>query len=261
MSRPIGDISRASWSASVTPASASRCQPLGVRRAAAHHADVADVGGERARTAGTSNLGSWVRMHTASRARAWRRARRTAARPRHDDLVGHREAAAGGEHLAGVAHRDAVAEHLGDLGQRGGEVDGAEDPHLRRRGAALDEHPHDRRVDEVLRRRLAVRAVVAHARCAPASSSASASRATTRSSSGSPSVPRAARRGSTSSLAPTLGPSTTVARATGCSARMRVAQALVDRHRATCAHQSSGSMNRWIVPPHVSPTANASSSL
>ena len=34
-----------------------------------------------------------------------------------------------------------------------------------------------------------------------------------------------------------------------------VAQRLVDRH-----HQSSGSMKRWIVPPQVSPTANASSS-
>ena len=29
---------------------------------------------------------------------------------------------------------------------------------------------------------------------------------------------------------------------------------------ASLAHQSSASMNRWIVPPHVSPTANASSS-
>ena len=37
----------------------------------------------------------------------------------------------------------------------------------------------------------------------------------------------------------------------------RVAQRLVQYD----AHQSSGSMNRWIVPPHVRPTANASSSL
>ena len=36
----------------------------------------------------------------------------------------------------------------------------------------------------------------------------------------------------------------------------QVAQLLVDRR----AHQSSGSTKRWIVPPHVSPTANASSS-
>ena len=42
-----------------------------------------------------------------------------------------------------------------------------------------------------------------------------------------------------------------------CDNRMRmqcVAQGLVD------AHQSNGSTKRWIVPPHVSPTANASSS-
>ena len=54
------------------------------------------------------------------------------ARPRDPHLVGHREPAAGREDLAGVAHRDAVAEDLGDLGERGREVDGAEDPHLRR---------------------------------------------------------------------------------------------------------------------------------
>ena len=35
-----------------------------------------------------------------------------------------------------------------------------------------------------------------------------------------------------------------------------VAQDVVDAHR----HQSSGSMYRWIVPPHVNPTAKASSS-
>src|SRR5205085_1459338 len=32
------------------------------------------------------------------------------------------------------------------------------------------------------------------------------------------------------------------------------------RDRVGAAHQSSGSTNTWIVPPHVSPTANASSS-
>ena len=101
-------------------------------------------------------------MHTASR---WLsvlpRFGEHRTRPRHDDLVGHREAAAGGEHLAGVADRHPIAEHLGHLGQRGGEVDGAEDPHLRRRGPALDEHPDGRCVDEILRRRLALGAVVA----------------------------------------------------------------------------------------------------
>ena len=36
----------------------------------------------------------------------------------------------------------------------------------------------------------------------------------------------------------------------------RVPQRVVD----ACAHQSSASTKTWIVPPHVSPTANASSS-
>ena len=84
--------------------------------------------------------------------------------PRDAHLVGHREPAAGGEDLAGVAHEHAVAEHLGDLGEGGGEVDGAEDPHLGRRCPALDEHADDRCVDEVLRRRLTLGPVVADAR-------------------------------------------------------------------------------------------------
>ena len=71
-----------------------------------------------------------------------------------DDVVGHREALAGGEHRAGVAHHDAVPEHLRDLGQRAGEVDRAEDHHPRRRRERLDEHRH--RVFA----RFAVRAVV-----------------------------------------------------------------------------------------------------
>ena len=84
-------------------------------------------------------------------------------RPRDDDLVGHREPAPGSEHFAGVADGHPVAEHLGDLGQRCSEVDRAEDPHLRRRSPALDEHPDGRGVDEILRRRLPLRAVVADA--------------------------------------------------------------------------------------------------
>ena len=55
------------------------------------------------------------------------------------------------------------------------------------------------------------------------------------------------------------GPAMTVASATGSSAAQRVAQRLVDR-TGRRRHQSSGSTKRWIVPPHVSPTANASSS-
>ena len=132
--------------------------------AAAHHTDVADVGAERALHCGYVELR--VVRQDADRVALAQRAPRFVehrARPRHDDLVGHREPAAGGEHLAGVAHGDPVAEHLGHLGERGGEVDGSEDPHLRRRRPALDEHPHGRRVDEVLRRGLALGAVVADA--------------------------------------------------------------------------------------------------
>ncbi len=84
-------------------------------------------------------------------------------RPGDEHLVGHRKAPAGREHLAGVAHGDAVAEQLGDLGQGSGEVDGPEDPHLRRGGMAVDEHLDHRGVGKVLRRRLAVRSVVADA--------------------------------------------------------------------------------------------------
>ena len=59
--------------------------------------------------------------------------------PVDDDLVGQREAGLGGEHLAGVAHGDVEAEHLGHPHQGGGEVDGAEDEQPRRRGVGLEE--------------------------------------------------------------------------------------------------------------------------
>ena len=59
--------------------------------------------------------------------------------PVDDDLVGHREAALGGEHLPGVAHGDVEAEELRRGRQGGGEVDGAEDQHPGRQGEGLDE--------------------------------------------------------------------------------------------------------------------------
>ena len=61
--------------------------------------------------------------------------------PVNDHLVGEGEALSGGEDLTGVAHGDAVAEHLGDPHQCRREVDGPEDQHPRRLGEALDEHP------------------------------------------------------------------------------------------------------------------------
>ena len=56
------------------------------------------------------------------------------------DLVGHREPLHGREHGTRVAHRHAEAEQLGDTGQRGGEVDRAEDDHAGRDDERLDEH-------------------------------------------------------------------------------------------------------------------------
>ncbi len=62
-----------------------------------------------------------------------------AVRPVDHDLVGVREAGGGGEHRAGVADRDAVAEERADPGQRRREVDRPEHQQARRGHAALDE--------------------------------------------------------------------------------------------------------------------------
>ena len=67
--------------------------------------------------------------------------RQVAVRPLDDDLVGLGEARAGGEDGPGVAHGDVVAEERAVLGDRGGEVDRAEDQHPRW-GANGDEHLH-----------------------------------------------------------------------------------------------------------------------
>ena len=223
MSSPIGAMTRA------RPASvdAPRPQPLdalGVRacgcpwRRCSRRRCAA-----RPTMAGTSNLWSWVSTQTASRGPSEApTALEQPVGPVDDDLVGIGEPAPGGEHLAGVAHRDAVAEHLGHPDQRGGEVDGAEDQHVRRRGERLDEHRH-----RVLAG-LAVRAVVADRRaCRPPSSpSGVAGRRPGRG---------RRRRACRSALdradqqlgARGAGPSMTVARATG-SAR---SQRLVERRR------------------------------
>ena len=108
--------------------------------------------------AGTSNFGSWVSTHTASRGPSvGPTAVEQPVGPVDDDLVGHREAPLGGEHLAGVAHGDVVAEHLGHADQRRGEVDGAEDQHAGRRGEALDEDVDGVLVGLALRRRSGAR--------------------------------------------------------------------------------------------------------
>src|SRR5436190_10363109 len=55
------------------------------------------------------------------------------------DFVGHRKALHRREHRARVADGDPEAEHLGNPGQRGGEVDRAEDDHPGRDDERLDE--------------------------------------------------------------------------------------------------------------------------
>ena len=65
-----------------------------------------------------------------------------AVRPFHHHLVRVGEPRRRGEHTAGVAHRHPVAQEGALLGDGGGEVDGAEDQHPRRRGVACHEHRH-----------------------------------------------------------------------------------------------------------------------
>ena len=220
-SRPIGDISR-SRSVGVDARLEQALQPLGVRRAAAHHADVADVGGQRGLHGRDVEL--VVVGQDADRvARPERRAAALEQRPGHDtttsSAIGKRRRVA---KISRASHdRDAVAEHLGDLGQRGREVDGAEDPHLRRRGVGLDEHPQDRRVLEVLRGRLALRPVVADARAGGLQLGERVAGDDAVEVGVAERCPAPARPGRSSSLAPRAGPSMTVARATGCSALMR----------------------------------------
>ena len=254
MSSPIGDISRSRSAGSVTPDLGESLHPFGVGLAAAHHADVADVGGERPLHGGHVELRVVGQdAHGVARSELGAVLVEHRGRPGDLDLVGHREAPPGGEHLAGVAHGHAVAEHLGDPRQRRGEVDRSEDPHLRRRGVRLDEHADRRLVDQVLRRGLPLGAVAADpgpGRLQLGERVAADDPVEL----GWPSDPSGPRSGCTSSLDPTCGPSITVARATGDVAREALGVRVEDRH------QSSSSMNRWIVPPQVRPTANASSS-
>ena len=56
------------------------------------------------------------------------------------DLVGHRETTRRREDRTSVAHRDAITEQLRESSERRGEVDGAEDHHLRWQHVTLDEH-------------------------------------------------------------------------------------------------------------------------
>ena len=84
-------------------------------------------------------------------------------RPGDLDLVGHRETAAGGKDLSGVADRHAVAEDLGDVGKCRCEVDCTEDPHLGWQRVGLDEDPDGRLIDQIFRCDLALGAIAPYA--------------------------------------------------------------------------------------------------
>ena len=204
--------------------------------------------------AGMSNLWSWVSTQTASRGpRVGALPLEQPVGPVDHDLVGLGEPAAGGEHLAGVAHRHPVAEHLGHLDQRLGEVDGAEDQHAGRRGERLDEHR------DGLLAGLAVLAVVAHDRRA-------GGQLAERVAADDPVEVGVAERAERLAIGPDqqLGADGRALDHGDQRDRLLGPQGLVegveDRRHAS-GYQSSGSMKRWMVPPQVRPTANASSSL
>ena len=134
-----GEASRAS-SSSVRPASRSRASRSSwVRRLPIAPTYAAGVRSATS-SSGTSNFGSWVSTQITVRSSTAGRRPRYSVRPLDDDLVGLGEALGGGEHRPRVAHRHVVAEEAADPGDRGGEVDGAEDQHPRRRRERLHEH-------------------------------------------------------------------------------------------------------------------------
>ena len=228
---------------------------LGVRAPAAHGPDVADPGGEGADEGGDVELGV---VGQDAHCVAWPEfgpdLGQVAVGPVDDDLVGEREALAGGEDGAGVADGDVVAEELGDPEEGGGEVDGAEDDHLRWWCERLDED------GQVLLAGLAVEPVVAGA----AAAGLQLADAVAGDDAVEGLVPEAATDlpvGEGEELgAEALGGAGDDGRQRDRAGRPDgVAQGLVEGG-GLGAHQSSGSMKTWMVPPHDSPTANASSS-
>ena len=163
MSRPIGDIKRSRSAAAATPTACRRSIRPRVRGAAAHHADVAHAGRQRALNC--RNIELRIVCEDADgipRPQLLADLVEDGRRPRDPDSVRHREAASGGEHFAGVADRHPVAEHLGDPGERCGEVDRSEDPHLWWRRMRFDEDPDRRLVEQILRGGLTLRSVIAY---------------------------------------------------------------------------------------------------
>ncbi len=173
-------------------------------------------------------------------------------RPVDDDLVGEREARLGGKDLPGVAHGHAVAEHLGQPDQGGGEVDGAEDEHAGRRRKALDEHRH------LVPTGLPPGPVVADARRTglqlrlgvPADDAVEVAVAE-----------RAPRLDAGLDEQRSAGARTGHHGGEGDGPLGPQCGGEVVEDRRGAAHQSRRSTKRCIVPPQVRPTANASSSL
>ena len=158
MSSPIGAITRCELLVGDTRL-VEPLDPSRVRAPGSHRAEIPDAGRQRADDRGHVELGV-VGEHAdcVVTTEAVADLREVAVGPVVHDFVGHRESLHRREHRTRVAHHHVVAEHLRDLGQRGGEVDRAEDHHARRRRERLDEHRH--RVFACL----AVHAVVPHRR-------------------------------------------------------------------------------------------------
>src|SRR5579884_1231348 len=237
---------------------------LGVGAARAHGPQVAHPGAHGRGDGGDVELGV-VGEHAHRVAGPQRRPHRlqVTIRPVHHHLVGHREALRRGEDRAGVADRDPVAEDLGHPGQGGGEVHRPEDDHLGRGSEHLHEHSH------LAATGLAVAAVVAGVVLARLQGAQGVA--------GDHGVEAAVAQGARPRLArPDEDPRPQHRHGLaghGGLLPLRLGGHLDDAgqgHRLlgaygsaeglVLAHQSRGSTKRWMVPPQVSPTANASSS-
>ena len=192
--------------------------------------------------AGTSNLASWVSTQTASRGprsaptcSRWRCGQSTTT----SSASGNRAVVANTS--PGVAHGHVVAEHLGHPHQRAGEVDRAEDDQARRRRVRLEEHRHRLLVG------LAAGAVAADGRGARRQRRLGVARARPAAGRDRPARRRARRPRRGAACRPRPAPSTTVDEDRRPMRRAR-------RRAAPRSHRhSSGSRNRWTVPPQVRP--------
>ena len=231
---------------------------VGVRASAPHRPEVSDARAERRHDRGHVEL-HVVGEHAHRVARSERRtdAREVTVGPVAHDLVGHREPGSRREDLPGVADGDPVAEQLRLPYERGGEVDRTEDDELRRRRERLDEH-----VDDALAR-LAVPPVVPGGRRArPRARRARRARRPGRGR-GHRAMPIGERVGharAASHPRPGRRRSSRARPVARCAARRATRRTPACCCPCSSIHQSSGSTKTWIVPPQVSPTANASSS-